>query len=290
MDIKDFVFKVLNRRKLKKHKLCRSDRLLLKRNSIFKNIHKGCRCFILGNGPSLKKIDFALLQNEYVFTVNQLPKDPNFQKLKTNYHFWADSRFFNFDFSNITTGHEELVKTMLAANTIDNKPVVFYDISAKPMIDYFGLRKELDIYYFALVDVYKKAFLENHVYDIRKRVPNFSTVVQTCICVAVYMGFKEIVLLGCDQTSVINIIQSRIESENVTEYAYELSEAEQKRLKTVAKQTSLANELKWQGDVLDTYDYLYEYCKKKGISLLNATEGSLIESIPKIRLEDKLKK
>lgn len=35
-----------------------------------KNKFKGKRCFILGNGPSLNKVDLSLLKNEYSFAVN----------------------------------------------------------------------------------------------------------------------------------------------------------------------------------------------------------------------------
>jgi hypothetical protein len=44
------------------------------RNSIekFKNIHKGERCFLIANGPSLKKIDFSLLKGEYSIGLNRI--------------------------------------------------------------------------------------------------------------------------------------------------------------------------------------------------------------------------
>ena len=35
-----------------------------------KNKHKGKRCFVIGNGPSLNKMDLSLLKNEYTFGVN----------------------------------------------------------------------------------------------------------------------------------------------------------------------------------------------------------------------------
>jgi hypothetical protein len=49
----------------------------LRRKSIaqlarFKNIHRGKRCFIIGNGPSLKNTDLTLLKNEYTFGVNRI--------------------------------------------------------------------------------------------------------------------------------------------------------------------------------------------------------------------------
>lgn len=38
----------------------------------FKNKYEGKRCFIIGNGPSLKKTDLKLLKNEYTFGTNRL--------------------------------------------------------------------------------------------------------------------------------------------------------------------------------------------------------------------------
>src|SRR3546814_16679879 len=36
----------------------------------FHNVHRQCRCFILGNGPSLNKVDFSKLEGEVTFGVN----------------------------------------------------------------------------------------------------------------------------------------------------------------------------------------------------------------------------
>jgi glycosyltransferase involved in cell wall biosynthesis len=38
----------------------------------FKNLHKGKRCFILGNGPSLNDIDLSLLKDEITFGTNRI--------------------------------------------------------------------------------------------------------------------------------------------------------------------------------------------------------------------------
>lgn len=39
-------------------------------SALMKNIHKGERCFILGNGPGLDRYDLRLLFNEYTFGTN----------------------------------------------------------------------------------------------------------------------------------------------------------------------------------------------------------------------------
>ena len=44
----------------------------IKRIRKFHNIHSGERCFIIGNGPSLKDTDLMLLKNEFTFGMNRL--------------------------------------------------------------------------------------------------------------------------------------------------------------------------------------------------------------------------
>jgi len=44
----------------------------VRRLRLFKNKHKGQRCFIVGNGPSLKEMDLAPLRNEFTFGLNRI--------------------------------------------------------------------------------------------------------------------------------------------------------------------------------------------------------------------------
>ncbi len=59
-----------------KHRLAESFGIHLtdneKRFNEFHNKHKGERCFIIGNGPSLNKVDLKLLKNEITFGVNAI--------------------------------------------------------------------------------------------------------------------------------------------------------------------------------------------------------------------------
>ena len=101
---------------------------LIKNNCEFRGIHNGERCFILGNGPSLSKVDFTLLKDEVVFSVNQLPKNSQFSELHTTYHMWTDNRFFKI--SEERPEDMELLDVMKRVNTQDNHPIVFYSIMA----------------------------------------------------------------------------------------------------------------------------------------------------------------
>src|SRR5688572_2335525 len=44
----------------------------IKRLKQFKDIHKGKRAFIIGNGPSLKQTDLTKLKNEITFGMNRI--------------------------------------------------------------------------------------------------------------------------------------------------------------------------------------------------------------------------
>ncbi len=47
-------------------------RASIQRLGELKNIHRGRRCFIIGNGPSLKQTDLSRLKNEYTFGTNRI--------------------------------------------------------------------------------------------------------------------------------------------------------------------------------------------------------------------------
>ena len=42
------------------------------RLDLFRNIHKDEDCFIIGNGPSLNKMDLGLLNDYYTFGLNKI--------------------------------------------------------------------------------------------------------------------------------------------------------------------------------------------------------------------------
>ena len=44
----------------------------IKQLSFYKDIHKDRRCFIIGNGPSLKNTDLSKLRDEYTFGMNRI--------------------------------------------------------------------------------------------------------------------------------------------------------------------------------------------------------------------------
>ena len=225
---------------------------LISANEKYLNIHSGKRCFIIGNGPSLKNVDLSKLKDEYTITVNQSPRMENFKDIHTTYHLWVDERFFHIDKNN--PNDMELLDVMRKVNTEDNKPTVFYKVPAYNMIKKFGLDKEQKISY--IMDGYINTDTPNVDFPITEPVPIFSTCIHYAILIAVYMGFKEIYLLGCDCTGIINTINARMESSREFAYAYNISENERKRMIAQNKQSALADEFDWYAKLFRTYGVL----------------------------------
>ena len=124
----------------------------------YKNKHQGERCFILGNGPSLKDIDLSLLENEITFGTNRI--------------YLAD----------FTPTYYACVNPLVLGQFIDEIAKVdttkFLPTSIDGILD-TSLREPL-------FSSPEGPIWEGH------------TVTYVCLQLAYYMGFTEVVLLGVD--------------------------------------------------------------------------------------------
>ena len=275
----------LKLKELEHHATVRPYKELLQRNIRYRDIHKGERCFILANGPSVNGLDFSLLKDEITFTVNQIVRNPQFEKLNANYHIWSDRIFFE-----IQDGNEEdmeMLQVIKAVSEIAPKVVIFYGMAAKPMIDKYQLDKCSNIAYFQVLGL-NSSIMEKGFIDFTHGLPNYPTVIDYAICLAVYMGFCTIYLLGCDCTGFINIAQNKMVEAKKNLYAFEISENAAKRMERYSRQRDIRNELNSYVTLFDEYAKLGEYCKRNGVELFNATDGGLLECLPRIRIEEVL--
>lgn len=253
-------------------------------NKRFKNLHSGQRCFILGNGPSLKAQDISPLKDEVVFVVNQAARNPQIRELAPTYHFWLDPVFFNL--SSEKEEDMEVLETYSALYTDTNRPITFMPQQAFRFVKESKLDVKIDICYFVNKIRVGKEFSKE--FDFSKVIPCFGTVVHCCIAMALYMGFKEIYLLGIDSTGIITIINSALDSSE-GEYAYDVSYNERKRMHNQYSDPEfLKASIIGFGDLLDTYGKFYRYGKKHGSEIINCSSKTIVTALPRKRLEDVL--
>lgn len=149
----------------------------------FYNRFKGKRCFIIGNGPSLNKIDLSLLKGEYTFAVNSF-------YYKTRETGFRPTFFVVEDSSVIKENQEEIVSY--------EAPFKFFPSIYKSLHP-----KRPGTYFFKINRGFYEKASPNYA------IPRFSTdITKGAFCgqsvtyvnlqLAFYMGFTEVFLIGMD--------------------------------------------------------------------------------------------
>lgn len=149
----------------------------------FKDIHKRKRCFIIGNGPSLRYSDLELLNNkkEICFGVNRIYLSYEFTKWRPDYYVAIDYMVVRNDKLNI-----------MKMDGIKFIRYFYKEIEGlrdENIYEFRGLSYQPGAPQFSL-DMYQGIYMGN-------------TVVFDAIQIAYYMGFSEIYLLGVDMTTGI---------------------------------------------------------------------------------------
>ena len=135
--------------------------------------HTGERCFILGNGPSLRRTDLSLLQNEVTFGLNRI------------YLLFPELGFTTTYFVSVNT----LVIEQCAAEIQALPMPKFVTWRARPW-----LRAGPDLIF---VDTDYEGPPE-FAREVSGRVFEGSTVTYVALQLAYHMGFDEVILLGVD--------------------------------------------------------------------------------------------
>jgi len=242
----------------------------LQKNKQFKAVYQGKRCFVLGNGPSLNKMDFSILKDEITFTVNDLFYHKDFDKLNTSFHVFADPFYFN-----------EPVEILNKLFLHSNPSGVFMEGSGLAAVIKTELHKEYPIFFYANGLEVEDLLFEP--IDLCKFLPYFCTVVQSAVMLAVYMGFSEIYLLGCDCTGILNYID-RVQDHKIKHYAYQLPTEEIEKHKKI----SISSEhmfYEWY-HIFKSYRLLREVLKQKGVRIINLSEDGILDSLEKGKLKD----
>ena len=150
-----------------------------------RDIHSGQRCFIIGNGPSLKSKDLDMLQKDVCFGVNKIYKI--FDKTE-----WRPTYYFISDIAMIKS-----IKNEIADKIKGNKFICINDFTSCP--------KMHDVIYVNQIEEDSYPNMPSFSEDISQCVYSGATVTYICVQSAVYMGFKEIYLLGIDHSYSSNL-------------------------------------------------------------------------------------
>jgi hypothetical protein len=153
----------------------------IRRLGELKNAHTGERCFIIGNGPSLKNTDLSKLRGEHTFGMNRV--------------------YLAFEDWGFTTSF------LVAVNTLVIEQCAA-DLLALPVPVFLSWRSRKNVQR----SIQPEPGTRNPIYlhstysgprfatDARERLWEGATVTYVCLQLAFHMGFETVVLIGVDHT------------------------------------------------------------------------------------------
>ena len=224
--------------------------------SLLKSKFEGRRCFIIGNGPSLKLSDVELLGNEYTFASNKI------------FLFFEQTQWRPTFYS--VEDHLVLAQNISDIEAVEAKYKLFphYPLELAPTFS-------------------KSIYFDHHFRDFYPGEPDFSTdfdeglhwgssIVYTQMQMACAMGFKEIYLIGVD-------------------YSYTEPEKKEGNVLTCEGEVNHFHKdyrkkgEKWFLPNLHHHEKAFTKAKrtveKNGIKVFNATRGGKLEIFERVDLD-----
>lgn len=228
------------------------------------NKHKGERCFIVANGPSLRAEDLDMLHSkgEITFAMNRIFKIFDRTNWRPTYYVCED---------------ELIAKDCQAEiNAVEAKEK-FIPIEIKWWHD-INIENALH-FHLNYVDALRTPY--NFSTDVAHQIDCRGTVTCTCLQFAAYMGFSEIYLIGVDHNfqKVIDENGNVIEDKTVKDYFIEGYDADIKE--------SVVHNL---GATTKSYMNAKKYCDEtKRTTVYNATRGGKLEVFQRVDFDSLFK-
>lgn len=230
---------------------------------LLKDCHKGERCFIIGNGPSLTAEDLTALKNEYTFAANRIFYMFDKTEWRPTYYCaqdWIVVKDIADKFHEIIPNCKKafigaFCDNYLFRESLNDKNVLLY----------------VDIFPQSRKSICFSENVERHVFD-------GGTVTYAAIQIAVYLGFSEIYLLGVDH--------------NYSSNSFSKNSVDKSEVKTNYFE-GMPSDIKVSKPNTDgsTLSFLKanEYAQEHGIRIFNATRGGKLEVFPRVQLESVLR-
>lgn len=216
----------------------------------FKDIHRGERCFIIGNGPSLQRTDLSQLKNEYTFGMNRF--------------------FLAFPELGFRTSYFLSINDLV----IEQSASDFQALEMPLFVSWRSrrwLRPDTNLHF--LFTTYTGPKFAR---DIRGRLWEGATVTYVALQIAFYMGFQQAILIGVDHS-----FSTKGEPNKTV-----VSEGEDKDHFHPAY---FGKGFRWQLPDLETSERSYSLARRvyneAGREVIDATVGGKLTIFPKINYD-----
>lgn len=237
----------------------------------YKDIHKGQRCFVIGNGPSLTPEDLNLIKGEYSFAANRIydiyPRTE-----------WRPTYYGIQDFYVLQEISQEIEDE-------ENGARVRFIVSNRTEYMCEKMKHDEKNRFFYLGTCLSENRNIKFTSDFSRTVGHGRTITYAMIQLAAYMGFNEIYLLGVDHSYGNYIDKNGNYDKDIHAQSHFAGAKAYKNLKT-------SNVVHRRGLLYvstKAYQKAEEYSRKNNFRIFNATRGGCLEVFERVKLEDVVK-
>jgi hypothetical protein len=248
---------------------------VLRANKALFNRHRGERCFVLCNGPSVKQQDIRPLKNEVVFSVSSGYLHPDYSDIRPRYHCIPQLTYGKISPEVAANWFREMDHNLEGAE-------LFLDLQEWSLVQEQSLFSGRELHFVCMGRNYFPRTPAN-IEDLVGIMPRVQTVPILVIMIAMYMGFREIYLVGTDHDWFIK-----------QEYKYFFEPGLLKGLDIGVRQdgtleTTLWDELPAVSKVWAQYRAVKGIAKAHGVTIFNATHGGMLDEFERVCLENILR-
>ena len=224
-----------------------------------KDKYTGKRCFIVCNGPSLRPEDLTKIHESGDISIamnmiGRVYKDTP----------WRETFLSATDDCAFLKKNKKIVRETECDLKFYDERRYLLSLSAIGKKAYLAFNESLDL-------------LDHPVFDsdITKKMPSIGTSTYVCLEFAVYLGCREIYLIGCDMSYKVNLNRDGSVTYNDAgkDHFYK---SEEEAVET----TGLKPNPTWQ--MKAAYDAAANAAKVQGFKIYNATRGGMLESFPRV--------
>lgn len=247
----------------------------LNRNAQLYNKHEGDRCFLIATGSSINNQNLKLLKNEILFSLSRFYYHKDYMFLKPKYQISSGYKMHKIAESIAEAFFKEFSEKCISEN-------IFFDYMDKEYVSKNNKISSSERTFYYSANLPFSYLLDNKI-DLTKSICAYQNIFILSIQIAIYMGFKEIYLLGADHDWILKYYS------NESIYFYEnnnLSKNEDSVNDSWKKHENIFPILesyykKWQH-----YISLKNYAEANHIKIYNATDGGMLDVFQRVSFQD----
>ncbi len=231
-----------------------------------KDTHIGETCFVIGNGPSLTAADLDTLKQRRMFCFASKGIYKIFDQTEWRPDLWGVSDLDYIEMKKDDINELKGFPKLVCAQSYLKKGILIRDAIYYPFIQaertprFFNQNMERGIHFYGLITA-------------------------KLINIAVYMGFQEIYILGCDHSLPLKIDKDGkkiIDTSKNFHFASDYYDSQSEQQNAYRNILNAEKEMQY---ATDSYKELQYFCSEIGVNIYNATRGGELEVFPRIEFE-----